>query len=194
LDNTNTATYTFTPAAGQCATTAQITITVLQTISSPTGNSQQLLSQGKEVKDIVIQKDPNGVIEWYKNQADALAQVNALLPSDILESGNYYAMQTIGGCRSTTPLEIAVTATLGVDKFDTTGLSYYPNPVIDILTVSYNHEISTIEVFNVLGQQIMTVRPNSENTTIDMAGLPRGAYLLQVNSEGKTAVIKVIKK
>ena len=42
LDNTATTTYTFTPDAGQCATTATMTITVFQLPSEPSGPSQQL--------------------------------------------------------------------------------------------------------------------------------------------------------
>ena len=41
LNNTATTTYTFTPTAGQCATTASMTITVNPLPLTPTGNSNQ---------------------------------------------------------------------------------------------------------------------------------------------------------
>ena len=69
----------------------------------------------------------------------------------------------------------------------------YPNPVTDVLNVSYNNEISSIDMFNLLGQHIQTIRPNATDAKIDMSGLPQGTYLLQVSSQGNSTMIKVVK-
>jgi len=94
---------------------------------------------------------------------------------------------------STSNQTVTIAQDLGTSQFDMTGLSYYPNPVKGDLTVSYNNEISSLEVFNLLGQHIISVCPNAANTKVDMSDLPAGAYLLQVYCQGKSATIKVIK-
>jgi hypothetical protein len=194
LDNTMTMTYTFTPDASQCANTTSMTVVVNPAVPAPTVDTQKTFIGGKTVNDIMVQKDPNGTVEWYASEADALAGKNELAQSTVLQAGNYYAMQTINGCTSAAPFMVTVTAAeLGLDQFEMDGLRYYPNPVKKELNVSYNHEISSIELFNFLGQYIMTVHPNALDTKVDMTDLPIGTYLMQVSSQGKSAIIKIIK-
>ena len=73
-------------------------------------------------------------------------------------------------------------------------LEYYPNPVIDVLNISYSNTISSIEVYNLVGQLVRTTKPNATTTQLDMNGLPTATYLVKVTSEGKTADIKIVKK
>ncbi|WP_297868447.1 gliding motility-associated C-terminal domain-containing protein [uncultured Flavobacterium sp.] len=64
LNNTITTTYTFTPSAGQCATTASMTIIVNPLPTTPTGNAQQSFCaiDGPTINDLVLNTTN---VNWY---------------------------------------------------------------------------------------------------------------------------------
>lgn len=72
-------------------------------------------------------------------------------------------------------------------------LVVYPNPVIDNITITNTNTISSVEVISLLGQRVLSARPEALSTTLDMNGLPVGTYLIEVQSEGKTSTVKIIK-
>ena len=82
---------------------------------------------------------------------------------------------------------------LSTGSFDTANFSYYPNPVTDILTVSYSNVISEVVVYNLLGQQVLTVKPNTNQTQVDVSGLTAGTYMVKVTSDEVTKTVKVVK-
>lgn len=70
------------------------------------------------------------------------------------------------------------------------GIYIYPNPTADKIYISSN-EFLTAELFNVVGQKILT----TNNNDIDMTGLVSGTYALRItfnNNNSKT--FKIIKK
>lgn len=83
---------------------------------------------------------------------------------------------------------------LAVQDINQAKISYYPNPVIDYLTVSHSTRIQNIEVYNASGQLTINSNVNSQKGSIDMRQLPAGIYLLKVNSETGPQTVKVIKK
>lgn len=87
----------------------------------------------------------------------------------------------------------AYTAVLGVDDFDSGNFSYYPNPVCQFLNLSYDKEIESVTIFNLLGQKVNSGKIDSKETKVDMSNLPKGLYLVNVVSGKKTKTIKVLK-
>ena len=81
-------------------------------------------------------------------------------------------------------------AAFGIDN---DGFSVYPNPVTNILNVEYSKEISTVAVFNLLGQEVLSKAVNTSQSQIDMSSLSSGTYLVKVQSENLTKTIKVNK-
>lgn len=88
----------------------------------------------------------------------------------------------------------AFDGSLGNGSFDSTNFAYYPNPVKNTLNLSYNKEISSVEIFNLLGQKVNSVEVNSNDTQIDMSNLSKGAYMVKVTSDNQVKTIKVIKE
>lgn len=84
--------------------------------------------------------------------------------------------------------------TLGVPGFNDNNFTFYPNPVKNILTLSYNQEISTVEVFNLLGQRVSSFKINANSAQVDMSSLSKGAYMVKVTSNDQVKTIKVIKE
>ncbi len=85
-------------------------------------------------------------------------------------------------------------ATLGTANFETSNVKIYPNPVTSALTIQANSAIDTVSVYNLLGQEVISNSPNSNNTTVDFSNLQKGTYLVKTTSEGKTDTSKVLKK
>jgi hypothetical protein len=54
--------------------------------------------------------------------------------------------------------------------------------------------ISSVKVINVLGQTVMSANQNSNFVTIDMSQLPAGSYMVQIESNDTTAIVKIMKR
>lgn len=88
----------------------------------------------------------------------------------------------------------AYDASLATDTFDASSFSFYPNPVKDVLNLSYSQNISKVQVINLLGQEVKSVSINAAQAQIDMENLPTGTYLVKVTSDNQVKTIKVIKQ
>ncbi|RZK12671.1 MAG: T9SS type A sorting domain-containing protein [Flavobacterium sp.] len=84
--------------------------------------------------------------------------------------------------------------TLSTPTFGANNFKAYPNPVKDILNVSYTENISGVEVYNLLGQKVATKAINANNGQLDMSGLAAGSYLVKVTAGNQVQTIKVIKQ
>ena len=73
-------------------------------------------------------------------------------------------------------------------------LKAYPNPVKDSLTIAFEQGISTISIYNLVGQEVIAKVINANETTIDVAALPSGTYLVKVYSGDDSKTIKVLKQ
>ncbi|QLJ56790.1 T9SS type A sorting domain-containing protein [Flavobacterium psychrophilum] len=85
-------------------------------------------------------------------------------------------------------------ASLSAQSFDMAGFSAYPNPVNEVLNLSYTKEISNVSVHNLLGQQVMAKAVNASQSKIDMSNLSNGTYLVKVTVDGLVKTLKVVKQ
>jgi hypothetical protein len=161
----------------------------------PTGNGTQTFTVSNTADATIAHLVVSGSdVVWYASAVDALANVNPLATTTELVNGTiYYAVQTVDGCRSISALPVTVSVTLGNNSFDLAGLKYYPNPVTNVLNVEYTGNITLIEVYNTIGQRIVSKSVNEISTTIDMAHLAAGTYFVKVLAEGGSRTIKVMK-
>lgn len=114
-----------------------------------------------------------------------------IVAADVMSVGNPCYSSTYGVALDYTVNVIE--QDLNTGGFDTTSFKYYPNPVTDMLIVSYGDVITEVVVFNLLGQQVLTAQPNAAQTQINLSGLTAGTYLVKVTSEEVTKTIKVVK-
>lgn len=82
---------------------------------------------------------------------------------------------------------------LGSEDLSSGTFSFYPNPVNDVLNLSYKNAITAVKVTNVLGQQVLAKDFNATAVQLDMSALSTGTYLVNVTSEGTSKAIKVVK-
>ena len=188
-------TYYVSQTTNTCESARTSVAVTITTATTPTGNATQNVvgnvAADATIEDLVV---TGTNVVWYPTAADAANGTNAIAAGTQLVNGNtYYAVSVVGTCRSSA-FAVTVTVTLGNEDFDLVSLKYYPNPVSDIITVSYSNVISSLEVYNLLGQKVKSVRSNETTVTLDMTELPSATYLLKVVSEEKSTMIKVVKK
>ncbi|WP_306350530.1 fibronectin type III domain-containing protein [Flavobacterium sp. '19STA2R22 D10 B1'] len=105
----------------------------------------------------------------------------------------YIVISTLAPPQSTA-YTLTITGTLGIDSFDNQNFSYHPNPVLDILNLSYSENITSVHVFNSIGQQLIQKTVNANQSQLNLSGLAAGTYFVQINAKGKIKMIKIIKQ
>lgn len=82
--------------------------------------------------------------------------------------------------------------TLSVIDFEADTVSVYPNPTNGILNIVSKVSIETIELFNQLGQLVLSGKNGS---MIDVSSLSQGVYLMTLKDvSGTTSVKRIVKK
>ena len=183
-------TYYVSQTSGGCESPRTAVSVTVNAVPAPTGAATQSLSSLLTLGDIVV---TGSNITWYASAANAASGTSPLSSTQLLANTTYYATQTINGCRSTASLAVTIT-TLANQDFDMTQFTYYPNPVIDLLNISYSQDMTSVKVFNMVGQQLMSKVLNANTTQIDMSRYANGAYFIQVTTENAMKTVRVIKK
>ncbi len=158
-------------------------------------------------------QDYDGFIFLYQNSFDPNSPLvnfvagnddsgpGSVITTNLETDRNYYFITTSYapddfGTFTTTISGVGTVAcgTLAVPGFNEANFSFYPNPVKNTLNLSYNQEISNVDVFNLLGQKVIATKLNANSGQIDMSSLPNGAYMVKVTSNNQVKTIKVIKQ
>lgn len=172
-------------------TSFEVTIII---VGQLTGEFTQTFDEGATIADLVVTGEDGAVIEWFASEEDAIADEGALSEETVLEDDTYYyATQTVGDCRSV-PIQVLVDITLGVDDFNSTSLTYYPNPVRDVFTISSEVIIDNIEVYNIVGQQVFTAKAGKEEANLNLSGLSAGTYMVKIMAGESVKTIKIVKE
>jgi len=73
-------------------------------------------------------------------------------------------------------------------------ITMFPNPANNFVTISTQEEIANISVFNILGQEVLNIKGNSNTMQIDISNLTTGNYITKVQLENALKTIKLIKQ
>ncbi len=147
------------------------------------------------VDDTLTAAEAGATYQWYTCSA---GPVYTIIPGETSQSytataiGSYAVDVTKNGC--TTRSTCFDVATLGTSSFDMNALTVYPNPVVDILSIRYNEEITAINVYDLSGRLVKQITPNQTEVEVNMSELAAAMYIVKVNAGGNQTEIKVIKK
>ena len=86
------------------------------------------------------------------------------------------------------------TATAGIEDFVDAKPVLYPNPASTTINLKGLSVISSVEVFNALGQKVITTTPNSDELQLNVSGLQSGLYIMNTIADGKMTTQKFIKQ
>lgn len=82
----------------------------------------------------------------------------------------------------------SIKSTMAVESVAEESLKVYPNPANGNLTVE--GEMTSVEVYNAIGQCVVTKAVNGNSTRINTSALNNGIYFLRVNNNGEVIVRK----
>lgn len=154
----------------------------------PEGESSQVLTVADQndatVEDLIVNGE---MVQWYDAENTPIA-LNAVLENGL----TYFATQTIDGCESE-KLAVTVEVLLGRTGFDKMNFAYYPNPVIDKLSIVSDDIITQVDVYTLYGQKVISEVWDANEGKIEVSGLANGAYFLKVYGENGMKSFKIIK-
>ena len=79
---------------------------------------------------------------------------------------------------------------------ETGGMTVYPNPAISLATVKFGDPAAMgriLDVFNQLGQRVMTMRITSQAMQLDVSGWGKGIYFIRVSGGKNGVTAKLVK-
>ena len=85
-------------------------------------------------------------------------------------------------------------ASLANENFDSSKFKFYPNPVKDVLNLSYNNTIDEVKIYNLLGQEVYSNVINATESSLNVSQLTLGTYLVRVKSNNEISTFKIIKQ
>ncbi|MCW4469777.1 gliding motility-associated C-terminal domain-containing protein [Flavobacterium sp. MFBS3-15] len=174
LDNTATTTYTFTPSAGQCATTATMTITVNElpdfTISEGCVGGDYTLT--------AVQADgSNSLYAWFSPAGTQIGSGDSVV---ITAPGTYELVTTQGGCSNTEPITVVSASCGGLIQRGISPNNDGKNDFFDL--EGYN--VAQLEIFNRYGMSVYK-KANYQNEWYGQSDkgddLPDGTYFYVIN-------------
>ncbi len=120
-------------------------------------------------------------VDYYSADAPTLLQI-------ILSSSDIELQPIVGSTVIFDDLDYELT-TVGMDEYQTNLIRTYPNPVVEDVFFNLGKlETGIINVFNVLGEQVLQHTLTASENRISMASLPVGTYIWQLSSLEGAAV------
>ena len=88
---------------------------------------------------------------------------------------------------------VGTSNTAGLGNLELVNFSYYPNPVKDKLLMKANENITSIVLYNSLGQEIKKIRPFQLNAELDLTFLTTGTYFVKALVNDNIGSFMVVK-
>lgn len=106
----------------------------------------------------------------------------------VLESGYIIGNVTLTSeCNLNCPM-------LGVSQNNAVSeVSIYPNPVHSEFKIESQNQITSVKIYNSLGQSVKNVLPLKDENLIDVSNLSKGVYLVEINSENTKTTQQIVK-
>ena len=127
----------------------------------------------------------NPTYQWYKNGTAIAGATNAVCIASLFNADH---ISVIVHCKGTciypdTAVSNSLTTVNVKNVENVNNLIVWPNPANSILNIQAHVRIETIELFNMLGQCMLSQTAASENASVNIKGLPAGIYLLRLNKQ-----------
>ncbi|MEP0265693.1 choice-of-anchor L domain-containing protein [Dokdonia sp.] len=141
-------------------------------------------------------------INYYETLQDAEAETNVIatptMYQNIANPQTIYVRTTslATGCRAISDF-LLETDVLSIDTEDNQLFSVYPNPTSDVVNLRFFNQNETVDIhiFDIQGKLIKEeISIASTDQTIDIRTLSQGLYFIQVRSENKVSVLKLLKE
>ncbi len=169
----------------------QVTVDVKETSLMPDAPINQSFDLGETVADLQVQGDN---LNWYADEF-GINPIPTPTTEVLEDQETYYVSQTLNGeCESELVGITVHVGSLDADDIVFSSLKYYPNPTSSSLFIKNNVSIDNIEVYNLLGQKLMTKNINSMEAEINISHLASGTYMVKISVDNKSTIVKILKE
>lgn len=182
-----------------CQDITSFTLNIDNPPSAPIGATVQYFTEGQTLADLNV----TGIaIAWFADE-----EATQPLPETtvLVEGTTYYALETYvaPSCQSENSrdslllnnmIAITVHSVLSVSENATFNLKVHPNPTSSHLNITANEIITNYRIYSVQGQLLLSKDNSATTGNIDISELSSGIYLLEVATQTKTQLVKILKK
>ncbi|MCD4666064.1 MAG: T9SS type A sorting domain-containing protein, partial [Bacteroidales bacterium] len=123
------------------------------------------------------------------------ADIDVEFDATDLEPGTAYSGAIIVNSNDLTNQQFEVDVTLdvlyGINEYGKIAVMMYPNPVINTLNIKADDNIISVELLNLMGQQITFNNVNELTHQIDLSNLQTGVYVVKVKMETGVVTKKI---
>lgn len=156
-----------------------------------------------DLTSVSIDVDADYSLQLWEGTCSSLTQVanacasNGLSDIPVTTNTDYYLQVWSDGTgrRATGLFNVVVQdATLSLTESAFDGFSYYPNPIKNVLNLKATQNIDALEVYNLLGQNVLALQPNASQMQMDMSTLSTGLYVLKATIGNQTETYKIVKE
>lgn len=184
-----------------CGSNDDTDVDVWYSFVAPTNGSIEIKTS------IGFATDIDTVITLYSYNGSTLTEVtcddDGLSPYSLISitdgsliSGNIYYIKVhelYGDNSISFNICLTTAVTASVDDLQSIGLTYYPNPVSNILTLKADKQINSVRIFNMLGQEVRNNTSSALKVNIDMYDLETGTYFIKVLVDNTLRTFKVFR-
>jgi hypothetical protein len=83
---------------------------------------------------------------------------------------------------------------LAVKNFDAGSFRAYPNPTKNNWNITSIDDITSVQVFDILGKSVYAKKASSKEVSVDAAQLSKGVYFAKVSTAKGTSTVKLVKE
>ena len=151
----------------------------------------------------IYRTDSSGIVPFHQINSSLVAGItyDDVLP---LVNGNYcyYVTAVYKDTMDLTPVlcepasdTLCLTYTSGIADQSPGGVNIYPNPVTDVLKISSDQAISSVEILDFVGVSIYNMTGlDLQTISIPIKDQPAGIYIIKIRIGDRTVVRKVVKQ
>jgi len=88
---------------------------------------------------------------------------------------------------------VAGQQTLDLNKVKTDRFSVFPNPTLGNWNLTSTNIINHVAIYDILGKQVLSFTPNSNEVVLDASSLNTGIYMAKIKGENGIKTIKLVK-
>ncbi|PKP17299.1 MAG: hypothetical protein CVU05_15790 [Bacteroidetes bacterium HGW-Bacteroidetes-21] len=117
--------------------------------------------------------------------------------TELVTSGTYNATVVVGAndpAQEWTNIPVQLDLMVGINGNPSIGVMTYPNPATESINVVSDAMINTVSVYSVNGQLVNTFNVNATTTSIDVTGMAKGNYVIEVKAGNDVVKSNIIVK
>lgn len=152
-------------------------------------------SQITQINNALVAPANQQLYSWINCNNNQVMQTSNSNKFEPTSAGRYKVAVLNGGCFDTSSCVVYNTTQANTNNKTDEGITVYPNPVIDLLTIESNQGIIAVDFFTISGALIRSINiSNLMHIQLPCSDLTTGIYLLGIKTEKGQYVWRKLKK